>query len=55
MTKGITVIQLPRMIRTFSFLYPAALVRIMRETRASLVHVHSGCLYKAVIAAKFSG
>ena len=51
----IRVIQVPAMPRFLSFLYPGPLLRIMREIRPDMVHVHSGCWYKVAIAARLAG
>lgn len=53
--KGIKVIQLPRMPRIISFLYPKVLIDILRAEKADILHCHSGCWYKAAIAGKFAG
>jgi sugar transferase (PEP-CTERM/EpsH1 system associated) len=52
---GISVVLLPAMTPIVSFLYAAPLRKIMRESGASVVHVHSGCLYKTVVAARLAG
>ena len=54
-SRGIRVIKVPAMASKLSFLYPGALIRVVRETGAGIVHAHSGCWYKAVIAARLAG
>jgi len=54
-TSGIPVIQVPPMPRWISFAWPAQLVRVIRETGAEVVHMHSGCWYKALVAARQAG
>lgn len=53
--EGVRVIQLPRMVPIASFLYPAELIRIIREERIDVVHVHSGCWHKGALAARIAG
>lgn len=53
--KGIKVIELPKMPRIISFLYPKALITILRAEKVDVLHCHSGCWYKAAIAGKFAG
>lgn len=53
--EGVRVMQLPRMVPIASFLYPTELVRSIREERADVVHVHSGCWHKAALAARIAG
>jgi len=53
--RGVRVVQVPALASKVSFLYPAALVRVIRETGAEIIHAHSGCWYKAVIAARLAG
>jgi glycosyltransferase involved in cell wall biosynthesis len=43
------------MIPKLSFLFPAQLIKVIRETRADIIHAHSGCWYKAVIAGRMAG
>jgi hypothetical protein len=38
-----------------SMLRPSAVARALREMRPDVVHVHSGCWYKGVAAARFAG
>lgn len=52
---GIQVIELPQMIPGFSFLYPSALVKVIRQTGPDVVHVHSGCWFKGALAARICG
>jgi sugar transferase (PEP-CTERM/EpsH1 system associated) len=52
---GIMVIKLPPMIPKLSFLFPAPLIRVIKETGASVIHVHSGCWYKGAIAGRLAG
>ena len=53
--KGIKVIKLPKMPRIISFLYPKALIDILRAEKVDVLHCHSGCWHKAAIAGKFAG
>ena len=54
-SEGIKVIQLPKMPRIISFLYPKALIKMLRAEKVDVLNCHSGCWYKAVIAGKFAG
>jgi sugar transferase (PEP-CTERM/EpsH1 system associated) len=54
-TRGIRVIQLPPMIPKLSLLFPAQLVKVIRETRADVIHAHSGCWFKAAMAGRLAG
>lgn len=53
--KGIEVIRLPAMVPVLSFLYPAPLIRVIRESGAAVIHVHSGCWYKTAVAGRLAG
>lgn len=53
--KGIKIIELPKMPRIISFLYPKSLINILRAEKVDVLHCHSGCWYKAAIAGKFAG
>jgi len=44
----------PRSILS-SFIYPKMLIREILRYNPSIIHIHSGCWYKASLAAKFSG
>jgi hypothetical protein len=46
MAEGVRVILLPPMIPIASFIYPAHLVRALRDLGAEVVHIHSGCWLK---------
>jgi glycosyltransferase involved in cell wall biosynthesis len=52
---GVTVIDLPPLLPVISFFYPAALVRVIRQAGADVVHVHSGCWFKGALAARICG
>ncbi len=48
----IRVIELPKMPRIISFLYPKALIDVLRTEKVDILHCHNGCWYKAAIAGK---
>ncbi len=52
---GVTVVELPPMLPVVSFLYPAALIKVIRRCGADVVHVHSGCWFKGAAAARICG
>jgi len=53
--KGVTVVQVERMAPLLSFAYPANLMKLIRDFRIDVVHVHSGCWHKAALAARLCG
>ena len=52
---GLSVHLLPPLTPIVSFLYPAPLVKILRQVGAEVVHVHSGCWIKGVVGARLCG
>jgi len=52
--EGFKVIQIKRMAKKISFLYPKRLVDTLRHEKVDIVHSHSGCWHKAAIAGKYS-
>ena len=52
---GVSIHLLPSMTPIVSFLYPAPLVKILRQVSAEVVHVHSGCWFKGVVGARLCG
>lgn len=52
---GVPVLLLPPMTPVVSFLYPAPLVKALRQAGAEVVHVHSGCWFKGVVGARLCG
>jgi glycosyltransferase involved in cell wall biosynthesis len=44
-----------RPLRGLSMIAPWGLVRLIRQTRPDVVHVHSGCWYKGSLAARLAG
>lgn len=53
--KDIAVIKLPRMLPLVSYLFPYQLVKIIRQFKADVIHVHSGCWHKVAIAGRWCG
>ena len=51
----VAVVQVERMTPMLSFAYPGKLIKLMRDYRIDVVHVHSGCWHKAALAARFCG
>lgn len=52
---GFSVYLLPPLTPIISFLYPAPLVKILKQVGADVVHVHSGCWFKGVVGARLCG
>lgn len=53
--RGITVVKLPAMTSVLSYLLPYGLMKVIKEVKADIVHVHSGCWHKAAMAGFLSG
>lgn len=53
--QGVTVVPLGRMTPLISFAYPAKLMKLIRDYRIDVVHVHSGCWHKGAMAAWLCG
>lgn len=52
---GVQVLKVDSMTPIVSYLYPGKLIRIIREQKIDVVHVHSGCWHKTAIAARYCG
>jgi sugar transferase (PEP-CTERM/EpsH1 system associated) len=53
--QGVTVVLVGKMTPMLSFAYPDKLVKLIRDYRIDVVHVHSGCWHKAALAARLCG
>ncbi|MDY6844911.1 MAG: glycosyltransferase [Thermodesulfobacteriota bacterium] len=52
--EDIKIIRRPLMPGKSSFVYPGTLIRTLKREGVDIVHTHSGCWHKALIAAKLS-
>jgi glycosyltransferase involved in cell wall biosynthesis len=52
---GVAVMEVPPMVPVLSLLYPTALIKVIRSTGTEVIHVHSGCWFKGVMAARICG
>lgn len=52
---GIQVIKLDDMIPLVSFLFPYNLIKEIKDFKADIIHVHSGCWHKAAMAGWIAG
>lgn len=53
--KGFPVFLAEPMRGLWSWVWPAPIIRCIRENRVDVVHVHTGCWFKAALAAKLCG
>jgi len=52
---GIQVVKIDTMVPLVSFLFPYNLIKEIKEFKADIIHVHSGCWHKAAMAGWLSG
>ena len=53
--KGIEVSRIVNQRTKKSLLYPSAVIKKIKHHKPSIIHIHSGCWYKASLAARLSG